>query len=102
VTDNPYAPPRAPVRDTNEERRAGSSIGQRFAWGAGLAFVFFGAIILLLPRNQWAAGVLGSGMLALLSGVIAICIPVRSRWIYVTPGIVVCFIIAYLLGSARA
>jgi len=97
---NPYAAPKSDVRDTTETANGKPSAGKRFLWTAAIGFPVFMLTVLFAPRSQWVAGALGSVVLALGCGVVALCIPVRSKLLFVVPSIVAGLVFAYILGTS--
>ena len=100
--DNPYAPTKAPVADEITDADAKPSVGARFAWTAAIGFPVYMFFVLFTPREAWAMGALGSAMFAAFSGLIAMCIPTRSKAAFIVPGILVGVIIAYMLGRSTS
>lgn len=101
MAENPYAPPKADVGTGSEEGRPlKPSVGARFLWTAGIGFPVFFAFVLLTPREAWLMGALGSVMFAVLSGLVAMCIPVRAKALFIAPSIILFVVIAFLIGNA--
>jgi hypothetical protein len=98
--ENPYSPPQAEVADSAAPEKSKPSAGARFLWASGVCFVVFMVLILLvLPRQDWGYGALGSAFFALTSGLIALCIPVRNKAGFIIPAVVLSLVAAYLVGS---
>jgi hypothetical protein len=98
--ENPYAPPRAEVSDPKPRKPDKPTAGARFLWAAGICFVIFVILVMLvLPRGDWIAGALGSAMFATLSGLVAMCIPVKNKAGFIVPALVVSMVLAYIVGS---
>jgi hypothetical protein len=101
VAGNPYAPPKAEVgTGPDEDPRRKPSAGARFLWTAAIAFPVFFGFVLLTPREAWLMGALGSAMFAVLSGLVAMCIPVRVKVLFIAPSIFLFVVIAFLIGNA--
>jgi predicted nucleic acid-binding Zn ribbon protein len=66
-----------------------------FAWTFSL---FILLIILTQPKSQWFYGFVGSGMFALLSGVIGMVIRSERKIIYVPVTMIIAFAIALAIG----
>jgi hypothetical protein len=101
VAENPYAPPKADLGTGSEEEPPRKpSAGARFLWTAAIGFPVFFAFVLMTPREAWLMGALGSVIFALLSGLVALCIPVRNKALFIAPSIIFFIVIAYLIGNA--
>jgi hypothetical protein len=101
MAENPYAPPKTEVGTGPDERNpARPGAGARFLWTAVIALPIFMGTVFLTPRENWAYGAIGSVVFAGFSGLIALCIPVRFKVLFIAPSIAVCLFIAYLIGSA--
>jgi hypothetical protein len=101
VAENPYAPPKTDVGTGPEEDRSRKpSAGARFLWTAAIAFPVFFAFVLVTPRQAWLMGALGSALFATLAGLVAMCIPVRAKALFIAPSIILFLVIAYLIGNA--
>ena len=100
MAENPYAPPKSEVgAGVDQDKPSKPSAGARFLWTAIIAFPVFMGCVLLTPAVNWAMGAIGSAMFAAFSGIIALCIPTKAKVLFIAPSILVCFIIAYILGS---
>ena len=103
MAENPYAPPKADVGTGPEEDRLRKpSAGARFVWTAAIGFPVFFGFVLLTPREAWLMGTLGSAMFAVLSGLVAMCIPVRAKALFIAPSILLFIVIAFLIGNANS
>jgi hypothetical protein len=102
VTDNPYAPPKADVGMglDEEDRPRKPSAGARFLWTAAIGFPVFFAFVLMTSRETWLMGALGSVAFAVFSGLVALCIPVRAKALFIVPSILLFVVIAFLIGNA--
>ena len=97
--ENPYAPPKTDVGEGSpEDGRPGA--GARFLWTMLIGFPVYMFFVLFLPRESWAMGALGSVMFAACSGVVAMCIPVRSKAGFVVPSILAGVVVAYIIGRS--
>jgi hypothetical protein len=102
VAENPYAPPKADVgAGPDDDGPRKPSAGARFLWTACVAFPVFFGFVMLTPRSAWLVGALGSAIFAGMSGLVAMCIPVRSKVLFIAPSILVFVVIAYLIGNAQ-
>jgi len=102
VAENPYAPPKVDVgAGQDDDPRPKPSAGARFLWTAAIAFPVFFGFVLLTPREAWLVGALGSAMFAVMSGLVAMCIPVRTKVLFIAPSIIIFVVIAYLIGNAN-
>jgi hypothetical protein len=102
VAENPYAAPKSEVgTGPVEARSAKPTAAARFLWTMIVGFPIFMLFVLMTPRSMWLMGALGSAVFAAFSGLIALCIPVRHKILFIAPGILVCLVIAYLIGSSR-
>jgi hypothetical protein len=99
MSENPYAAPRTKVSDTDKAVPDRPSVGARFLWTFAIGLPVFLVFILLLPRDQWLMGAIGSAIFAGFSGLIAMCIPVKSKAVFIVPSIMISVIAAYLLGT---
>jgi hypothetical protein len=103
VAENPYAPPKADVgTDPDEDPPRKPSAAARFLWTALIAFPIFFGFVLMTPREAWLMGALGSAMFAVLSGLVAMCIPVRAKALFIAPSILLFVVIAFLIGTANS
>jgi|KBSMisStandDraft_5_1062788.scaffolds.fasta_scaffold695836_2 hypothetical protein len=102
--ENPYAPTHAPLEDQTTGADARPSAGTRFLWTATIGFFFYLLFCLVLPRDRWLMGALGSAIMAAITGVIAICIPVKHKAGFIVPSILAGLVVLYLVGrfTARA
>ncbi len=98
--DNPYAPTKAPVADAADDAGSKPSVGARFLWTAAIGFPVYMFFVLFLPKDEWALGALGSAMFAIFSGLVAMCIPVKTKAGFIVPAIVLGVVIAYMLGRS--
>jgi len=98
--ENPYAPTNAPLEDqaTNEDGRP--SAGARFLWTAATSFPIYSPFVLTLTRVRWPLGALGCAVMALLTGLIAMCIPVKHKVVFIVPSILAFLFILFLIGVA--
>ena len=101
MTDqNPYLPPKSSVRETAdaEEKPTAST---RFALTTAIAFPVY--VILWLFINRFLSpGIIMSNLaVAVLAGVVALCIPVRSKWLFVVLAIVIAFVLVSLAVSYK-
>jgi hypothetical protein len=102
VVENPYAPPKSDVGTGPEEGQPRKpTAGARFAWTSCIAFPVFFGFVMLTPRSAWLVGALGSAIFAGMSGLVALCIPVRSKVLFIAPSILIFVVIAYLIGTAQ-
>jgi hypothetical protein len=102
VAENPYAPPKADVGTGPEEDGPRKpTAGARFVWTACIAFPVFFGFVMLTPRSAWLVGALGSAIFAAMSGLVAMCIPVRWKALFIAPSIIIFIVIAYLIGTAQ-
>lgn len=100
MSENPYAPPRAAV-ETSGAGKPG--VAARFVWTLLSALpVFLAIVVLYTPREGWAIGALGSGIFAMFCGVIAMCIPVKSKLAFIVPSIAIGLGCAYLIGHSAS
>ena len=100
MAENPYAPPKADVgRGLEEDPPRKPSAGARFLWTAAIGFPVFFAFVLVTPRQVWLLGALGSVMFATMSGLVAMCIPVRAKALFIAPSILLFIVIAFLIGN---
>lgn len=100
--NNPYSPPRAPVADARRKPKAkatGSSWGARFLWTTPVAFVVLLSIAMSADSDQLIQTALGALVFAVLAGVIAMCIPVRSKAGYMIPSILIVMVIVYAIAK---
>jgi len=98
--DNPYAPPAARVAETDEAAKPSRpSIGVRFLWTTLIGFPTYMSTVLFLPRKEWAVGALGSLFFALMSGLVAMCIPVRNKALFIIPSLLAGIVVAFLIGN---
>lgn len=95
---NPYSPPGAAMKDSPLAAPSRPGIGHRFLLTAACAFPVFFACVLGLPNAEWGVGAVGAVMFAVLTGIVAICIPVRNKFLFVVPSIVLGLTVALLLG----
>lgn len=104
MSENPYAPPKAEIGEGSPETRADPrpGVGARFGWTFLIGFPVYMLFVMILPREAWLMGALGSAMFAAFSGVIAMCIPARNKAVFIVPSILVGVIAAYLLGKATS
>ena len=100
MTGNPYAPPKTDVGRSEDEDRKPTATA-RFFWTACVAFPVFMACVLMTPRGKWIYGAIGSAVFAGIAGVIALCIPVRTKILFIAPSVLTCLIVVYLIGSSR-
>ena len=63
--------------------------------------VFMLLIIATQPQNAWMAGAIGSGMFALLAGVISMAIKTEQKVIYVAVSLLITFVAAAALGMSN-
>ena len=99
--ENPYTPPRAEVADAPAAKPEKPSAGARFLWASGVCFVVFMILVLVVaPRSLWLLAALGSVMFALLSGLIALCIPVKNKAGFIIPAVVLSLLVSYLVGRS--
>jgi len=99
--ENPYSPPRAQVADAPAPQGDKPSVGARFLWASGVCFAIFVVLILIVaPRSLWLLAAFGSAMFALLSGLIAMCIPVKSKAGFIIPAVVISLLISYMIGRS--
>jgi hypothetical protein len=102
LAGNPYAPPKS---DVGTGAAGGSSrkptAAARFLWTACIGFPVFLSFVFFAPHRNWVYGAIGSAAFATFAGLIALCIPVRSKLLFVVPSIFACIFIAYLIGSSR-
>jgi hypothetical protein len=61
--------------------------------------VFAGFVLVYGARQVWLVGMFGSLIFALIAGVIAMCIPVRSKAGFIIPSLAITLYCAYLIGS---
>jgi hypothetical protein len=102
VVENPYAPPKSEVgAGADETENAKPTAIARFLWTTIVGFPVFMLFVLMTPREMWLMGALGSAAFAVFAGLIALCIPVRHKILFIAPGILVCIVIAYLIGTSR-
>ena len=84
----------------NDSGKNESSVGRRFGITFAWTFVAFGLTILAtLPKGSWVVGIIGSGLFALLAGVIAMAIRTDRKIVYVPISLLICVIIAYIIGT---
>jgi hypothetical protein len=84
----------------DDDRPRKPSAGARFLWTAAIGFPVFLAFVLMGPRQAWLMGALGSVVFAALSGLVALCIPVRNKALFIAPSIILFIVIAFLIGNA--
>jgi len=77
-----------------------SHISKRFfiSLGWAMALLTFNTII-NQPKNQWAVGLYGSAVFALLAGVIAMAVPSNRMTIYISVSLLVMYVVALIVGS---
>jgi hypothetical protein len=102
--ENPYAPPKAELGEPAPEEQSDPKpgVGARFLWTFLIGFPVYMFFVLFLPREAWLMGALGSAMFAVFSGIVAMCIPARSRAAFIIPSIMVGVIAAYMLGRSTS
>ena len=101
MAENPYAPPKAEVGyGEGESKPSKPSAGARFLWTSLIAFPIFMGCVLIAGGDNLLYGAIGSAVFAMFSGIIALCIPVRLKVLFIAPSIIVCLVIAYLIGTA--
>ena len=74
--------------------------GTRFLLTTACAAPTYMAFVLFGPREAWLIGALGSLILGLFSGLIALCIPVRTKILFILPSVLAGLVIAFVIGSA--
>jgi len=99
-TSSPYQAPKSKL-DTEESmssKRYG--IWKRFyitfLWGVPIFMIF---VILGTPKQSWLMGLIGSAVISVGSGVLAILIPVQSKRIFVSVGVVAGLVFAGVSGA---
>jgi hypothetical protein len=50
----------------------------------------------------WAVGALGSLLFASLSGLVAMCIPVRRKAAFIVPSLLLGLVVAFVIGTASS
>jgi hypothetical protein len=96
-------PPRAKVEDAQAAKRDKPSAGARFLWGFCCCLAAFLLLIFSVgPRNLWLLASLGSLIFAGFSGLVAMCIPVKSKLLFTVPPVMLSLLIAYLAGSSSS
>ena len=100
--ENPYAPTHAPLEDQNTGADARPSAGARFLWTATIGFFLYLLFCLALPRDRWLMGALGSAIMGAITGVIALCIPVKHKAGFIVPSIFAGLVVLYLIGRLTA
>jgi len=89
-----------PNQSDNGDGQNGSSIGRRFVISYAWTFAALELITLTTsPKSAWLFATIGSGILALLGGVIAMAIKTSRKIVYVPISLLICFIVAYIIGS---
>ncbi len=99
MSGNPYSPPKAELADRTDNLPRKPAALVRFALTAAWAFPVYMAFVLPNARERWVLGAIGSLAVSLLSGLVAMCIPVRSKWGFVVPAIVAGLAVAAFLGN---
>lgn len=99
MNENPYAAPKSPVLSSEDENPKPSA-GTRFLLTTACAAPVYMAFTLFGPREAWLMGALGSVILGVFSGLIALCIPVRTKILFILPSVLAGLVIAFLIGNA--
>lgn len=98
--ENPYAPPRSEIAESPAPQTdTRPSIGARFLWTTAWAipmYLFF--VFFFSPSESWLVGSLGSVLLAMGCGLLAMCIPVRRKAGFIIPSLLAGLVFAYILG----
>ena len=84
------------VDPTNSD---GSQLTRKFFIAFAWTLVLF--IILITssaPKEKWVVGLIGSGLFALISGLIAMALPTKLKIIFVPTSLLVVYIIASIIG----
>ena len=89
----------ADVNVANAPQKTESYIAKRFS----ISFVWTLAIFILMiigtqPQNQWVAGHIGSAMFALFSGVVAIAIQTKRKFIFVPVSLLISLVLVAIIG----
>lgn len=98
--ENPYSPPKAVTLDPVEVS-AKPSAGIRFALTAAIAFPVYVLLWLFIQRFLSPGVIMTNLGVAVLAGVVALCIPVRSKWLFVVLAIVIAFVLVSLAFSYK-
>jgi hypothetical protein len=102
MTDNLYSPPKSEIDVSSIGEDKKPTFAVRFGLTALIGFPIFMFFVLLLPRAAWLVGAIGSAIFAVLAGLIAICIPVKRKILFIAPSIFICIVLAYLIGRMKA
>lgn len=88
--------------EVNADKKTESPIGVRFKVAFAWNLVIFMLLILATqPQSAWLSGAIGSGIFALLGGVISMAIKTEQKVIYVPISIVITFIVAAAVGMSQ-
>lgn len=100
--ENIYAAPKADLSVEPADVPLKPGIGKRFLLTAACAFPLFLLSGLFVPRTQWFPLTVGALMIAVLAGLVAMCIPVRSKPLFIVPSLVFCLAVTVYFGSRAA
>jgi hypothetical protein len=102
MTDNLYSPPKSEIDVSSIGEDTKPSFLARFGLTALIGFPVFMIFVLLLPKETWLVGTIGAAIFTILAGLIAICIPVKRKILFIVPSIFICVVLAYLIGRMKA
>ena len=88
------------IPNTSTSTNTKSFLLQRFFISFAWTTISFIVLVLLVSQDQLKDGILGSIILGLISGAIALAIPTNQKIIYVSVTLAISFILAIMLGVA--
>ncbi len=102
--DDIYKTPEADLENQKKDKSVRISFGKKFIitflWAVP-TFMFF--VMVYTPKERWLAGLIGSVVLSLLSGIIGMFIPSKNKIVIVSLGVFLGLFAAYIIGiSTRA
>jgi len=98
--NNLYRPPQSSLLESKHKVPRRITFRKRFLITLFWAFPIFAMIsVWNAEMDQWLALIAGSFIIALLCGLVGMCIPTRYKSIFVSIGVLTGFVLAFLTAS---
>lgn len=97
-----YKTPDSNIDPVNAHDASASRPGmaKRFIMTFAVSLLVFIALVLMTTaKAEWIYGIIGSVVLSVFSGIVALFIPVRSKLVFVSLGVIAGLTASYLVGT---